>query len=239
MKFLNGRGVAVRVRAVRGWWRSGVGTVLEKNGAVQVGAVRVGAARLEAAGVKVVGGGGGGPRKNGAVWGEGGPGWGRSGWGPNFRAFFFPFPTLFSTFFEVFQVFFVDLCGWFGRFDFPKLCRVSGAGGPEEIGRREGPAEGGLGQGVGGKVVQGRAVRGRRVQGWGVQGRCYRLKKTWPQEQKWPKQHLWQGAQKRCLRQQNWPRKTLGLGLHGHWPQKRGLSKRIGSPRNRIRQNMF
>ena len=40
----------------------------------------------------------------------------------------------------------MDLCGWFGRFDFPKLCKThkfgggrsggggSGRGGPEEIG---------------------------------------------------------------------------------------------------------
>ena len=78
-----GRGVAVRGR-----WPSGVGTVLEKNGAVQVAAVRVGAARLEAAGVEAV------PEKmerSGVKAVQGG--------GQNFALFFFSFPDPFFNFF--------------------------------------------------------------------------------------------------------------------------------------------
>ena len=41
---------------------------------------------------------------------------------PKFRVFF-PFPTLFSIFFNL-SGFFVDLCRWFGRFDFQKLCKT-------------------------------------------------------------------------------------------------------------------
>ena len=63
------------------------------------------------------------------------------------------------------------------------------------------PAEGGPGQGVGSKVVQGRAVRGRRVQGWGSRAGVTGFKKTWPQEQKSPEQHL------------VWPYKAYGKRL--------------------------
>ena len=97
--------------------------------------------------MKVVGGGGGREwwRRSQKKWsgrGEGGLGWGRSGWGrsgvglvrmgavqggassrsagPTFRAFF-SFPDLyFFIFLKRFRVFFVDLCQWFGRFDFQK-----------------------------------------------------------------------------------------------------------------------
>ena len=83
----------------RGWWRSGWG-------GSGVGAVR--------------------------VWGWSGwrrSQWGRSGWeqsrwvGAKISRIFFPFPTLFSIFLKL-SGFFVDLCRWFGRFDFQKLCKT-------------------------------------------------------------------------------------------------------------------
>ena len=73
----------------------------------------------------------GGGREGGEGGGRGGRGWWRCGGGPggggpaggqNF-AFFFFFSQTFFQIFEVFQVFFVDFCRWFGRFDFQRLCK--------------------------------------------------------------------------------------------------------------------
>ncbi len=141
---------------------------------------RWGAARLEAAQVKVVGcgDGQGWGRRSQKKWGgpgEGGLGWGWSWWGisgwwavwvssgggpgggQNFALFFF----LSRPFFIFLKLsgFFVDLCRWFGRFDFQKLCKTCKIG--VLLTSCEAPAA--------------------------------------PE------------------------------GLHGHWPQKRGLNKKIGS----------
>ena len=141
--------MAVRVRAVRGWWRSAVG-------AVQVGAVRV----------------------------------------PKFRAFF-PFPTFFN-FFEAFQVFFVDLCRWFGRFISKNCAKHTSLEFSGHLVKPRRPPKAGS-KVVQGRGVQGRAVRGRRVQGWRVQGRCYRLKKR-GFKNKSGLNNIWSGLKKHMAR---------------------------------------
>ena len=201
----------------------GVRMVLEKNGAIQVGAVR-----LEAARVKVVGGGGGGPSKNGAVgvkavWGGAGPGgggpsgersvWRRSEVGTSPRK---------------------NGAVWVGAVQVER--GGPGGGGPCGGGPRWGWS------GWGGpkfraffpfptlffqfleafhvffrglvkthkfgvlrtscEAPTAPEVRGKRVQGWGFQGTCYRLKES-------------------GLRQQNWSNKTFGLALKSirtPWP---------------------
>ena len=65
--------------------------------------------------------------------------------------------------------------------------------------------------------------------GRGVQGREVQVKKTWPEQQNWPKKHL------------AWPKKHLAwpekaLGLSGHWPKNFRLSNQNF---DQIRKNKF